>query len=247
MQITKLVDEIGDDVFAFALVAAKSFDGAREIFAKTFLDSDKITDSDIIFSAVRAAYPICREAECNDEAATLTGIELNGGQEAVLSEVLAKPQIMRMIIHMTYENDLTPKQIASVTGESERYIQGQLDELSPEMLAALDKYYKEICAKICADDSLKAYVVRAAQRGDKRPFEVREEAIPSHVWTKRQKLIVVIIAIVVTVLVCIVIPLSEAYRQMQKDLEGVSYTEVPTDEIFAYTTEAEPIKPQRGQ
>ena len=148
-----------------------------------------------------------------------------------------KPQIMRGIIHLYYENDLDVNRIAEVTGESEKYISGQLSKLPAELAEALDKHYKEICIKIRAEDKLKAYVIKAADTGDRRMFEVKEDAVPIHRWTKKQKVIVVIIAAIITVLVCIVIPIWSAYIEMIKAEREMDFEEPSTDEIFSYTYE----------
>ena len=68
-------------------------------------------------------------------------------------------------------------------------------------------------------------------------FEVKEDAVPIHRWTKKQKVIVVIIAAIITVLVCIVIPIWSAYIEMIKAEREMDFEEPSTDEIFSYTYE----------
>lgn len=238
MEIRKFIDSYGDDVFALALMVTKSEDSAKRVFAKAAFDCEGFGETEGIFPIVRTAYSECMECENNDEASTL-GIELNAKQDALLKELLLKPQIVRAIIHMHYENDLEPSQIAEVTGENERYISGQLSKLSAELCASLDRSYKDICLKICADDKLKSYVIRASETNDRRMFEVKSEAVPIHRWTKKQKTAVIIAAVIITFLICIFIPLWSAYVEMQKELRDVEYEEPATDEIFSYTYEPE--------
>lgn len=234
MEIRKFVDTCGDDAYALALIVTKSFDSAKRIFAKTALNCGKYEE---LFPVTADVWAECRESDSNDEAVTLTGLELSAKLEGLLKEVLIKPQIMRGIIHLYYENDLDVKQIAEVTGESEKYISGQLSKLPAELAEALDKHYKEICIKISAEDKLKAYVVKASDTGDRRMFEVKEDAVPIHRWTKKQKIIVIIIAAVITVLICIVIPILDAYIEMIKAEREMDFEEPATDEIFSYTYE----------
>ena len=236
MEIRKFVDSYGDDTYALALIVTKSFDSAKKIFAKTALDCGKYAEGGL-FPIAADVWAECRESDSNDEAVTLTGLELPAKLENLLKEVLMKPQIMRGIIHLYYENDLDVNRIAEVTGESEKYISGQLSKLPAELAEALDKHYKEICIKIRAEDKLKAYVIKASDTGDRRMFEVKEDAVPIHRWTKKQKVIVVIIAAVITILVCIVIPIWSAYIEMIKAERDMDYEEPATDEIFSYTYE----------
>lgn len=239
MEIRKFIDDYGDDVYALALIVTKSFDSAGAVFARTVGQYKELSEQDGLYGVIKAAYPLCKESESNDDASTLTGVELNRKQETVLEMVFAKPQIIRAIIHLHYENDLTPEQIAEVTGESVRYVQSKLSELSRELSEALDKHYKEICAKIHAEDELKAYVIRAAEGKEKRVFEREEDPVPVHRWTKKQKLVVYIVAALFTILVCIVIPIAQAYIRSQRELESMEFEEPATDEIFSYTYEAE--------
>ena len=86
--------------------------------------------------------------------------------------MLRQPFIVRAIIHMRWENDLEPEQIAKLTGESLRYVNNTLEELPEELTRELDKSYKDICCRIKADDNLKSYVIRSMNSGKKRQFEV---------------------------------------------------------------------------
>ena len=237
MEIRKLIDEFGDDIYALALISTKDFSSAKEIFVRMTSDNDKYPDNTELYSLLLKEYPICREADSNDSAVTLTGIELDAKKQALLEAVLQKPFIVRCIIHLHWENDLEPEQIAKVTGESVKYVNSVLEELSDSLTEALDKRYKEICVKINADDKLKAYVIRSVSSGKKRQFEVKEDAVPAHKWTERQKIVVIIVAAVMTVFVFIVIPIIEGYYEMRKREEFSSYENVPTDEIFSYTLE----------
>ncbi len=234
MEIRKFVDAFGDDAYALALIVTKSFDSAKKIFAKTALECRKYEE---LFPVTADVWAECRESDSNDEAVTLTGLELSPRLENLLKEVLMKPQITRGIIHLYYENDLDVEQISAVTGESVKYITGQLSKLPAELAEALDKHYKEICVKIRAEDKLKAYVVKASDTGDRRMFEVKADAVPVHRWTKKQKVIVIIIAVIITILICIVIPILDAYIEMIKSEREMDFEEPATDEIFSYTYE----------
>ena len=141
---------------------------------------------------------------------------------------------------MYYANELSTDEIATITGKSEKYISGLLmEELSEELRARLDDCYMDICAKITAEDSLKAYVIRSVYSGDRRMFEVREEAVPVHTWKTSHKIIVIIVAIIATLAAMYIIPVLQKYGEMRESEAGLSYEEVGTDESFYYTYEAE--------
>lgn len=239
MELTRYIDEYADDIYALALVTTKDFNSAKEIFVRNCFACPELSDAAELPAMLKKAYPMCREAETNDSAVTLTGIELDGKKQQLLEEVLRQPFIVRAIIHMHWENDLEPEQIAKLTGESLRYVNSTIAELPEELAHALDKSYKDICFRIKADDKLKAYVVRSMNSGKKRQFEVKGEAAPVHRWTKQQKTIIIIVAAVVTVVICIVIPLIESYYQMRKDENFESFENVSTGEIFSYTSESD--------
>lgn len=239
MDMMNLVSEYGDDLYALALCVTKDPSAASEVFIKTLL-SVKGTEPQLADIAA-AALPFIREADGNEEAQTLTEISLTTKQEALLGEVFAKPQIVRAIIHMSCENDFTPAQIAAVTGESERFVASQLEQLSEPLKEALEQHYKEICLKIAADDKLKQYAVCSAQKTSEDGFTVREEAHPVHRWTKKQKVIVVVIAAVITFIVCVVIPIIQAYKEMrEKEIEdGVSFDDSSSDISFYIPDDSE--------
>ncbi len=238
MEIRKLIDDFGDDIYAAALISTKDFNSAKEIFVRMTSDCKEYPDSTELFELLLKEYALCREADSNDSAVTLTGIELDAKKRELLESILQKPFIVRSIIHLHWENDLDSGQISKVTGESVKYVDSVLEELPESLREALDKRYKEICVKITAEDKLKAYVIRSVTSGKKRQFEVSEDAVPAHKWTKKQKIVVIIIAAVVTVLVCIVIPILQSYYEMRKKEEFSSFENVPTDEIFSYTAES---------
>lgn len=239
MELTRFIDDYADDIYALALITTKNFDSAKEIFVRNCFACAEIDDSADLFSMLKKAYPSCREAEINDSAVTLTGIELDSKKQQLLEAVLSQPFIVRSIIHMRWENDLEPEQIAKLTGESVRYVNSALEKLPANLVQALDKSYKDICFKIRADDKLKSYVVRSMKSGKKRQFEVKGEAVPVHKWTKQQKIITYIVAAVVTVVICIMIPLIESYYQMRKDENFESFENIATEEMFRYTNEAD--------
>ena len=241
MEITKLIDSFGDDVYALALISTKDFASAKEIFVRITSSCSEYPDNAELSDFIKNAYPLCREADSNDEAVTLTGVELDAKKQALLETILQKPFIVRSIIHMHWENDLSAEQISMITGESVKYVRSVLEELSDSLKEALDKRYKDICVRITAEDKLKAYVIRSVTSGKKRQFEVSDEAVPVHKWTRRQKIIIIIVAAILAVGICIVIPLIERYYEMRKE-EGFSeFENVPTEEIFRYTDEASDI------
>lgn len=239
MELTRFIDDYADDIYALALITTKNFDSAKEIFVRNCCVCAEIDDCADLFSMLKKAYPSCREAEINDSAVTLTGIELDSKKQQLLEAVLSQPFIVRSIIHMRWENDLEPEQIAKLTGESVRYVNSALEKLPADLVQALDKSYKDICFKIRADDKLKSYVVRSMKSGKKRQFEVKGDAAPVHKWTKQQKIVIYIVAAVVTVVICIMIPLIESYYQMRKDENFESFENVATEEMFRYTNEAD--------
>lgn len=239
MEIRKLIDDFGDDIYALALISTKDFNSAKEIFVRMTTANNEYPDETELFPLIVKEYPLCREADSNDSAVTLTGVELDAKKQKLLEIILQKPFIVRTIIHMHWENDLEPEQIASVTGESAKYINSVIGEFPEDLIEALDKSYKDICVKICAEDKLKAYVIRSVTSGKKRQFEVKEEAVPTHKWTRKQKMIVIIIAAVLTVAVCVVIPILDSYYQMRREEEFSSYENLTSDEIFQYSSEDE--------
>ncbi len=239
MELTRFIDDYADDIYALALITTKNFDSAKEIFVRNCFACAEIDDNGDLFSMLKKAYPMCREAEINDSAVTLTGIELDAKKQQLLESVLSQPFIVRALVHMHWENDLEPEQIAKLIGESVRYVNSTLEKLPAELTQALDKSYKDLCFRIRADDKLKSYVIRSMNSGKKRQFEVKGDAVPVHKWTKQQKLIIYVVAAVVTVVICIMIPLIESYYQMRKDENFESFENVATEEIFRYTSEAD--------
>lgn len=239
MKIAKLLDSYGDDIFALALIVTKDFDSAKQVFVKTCLQHEKFSDDIEMYDLAVKTYEECENVDNNDSAVTLTGVELDPRRQALLEIVLQKTQKVRSVIHLYYENDLDEAQIAAVIGESEKYIKSVFADLTEELKFSLDKHYKEICVKITAEDKLKSYVMRAATSAVKRDFEVKDEAVPRHGWTKAQKIIVIVAAIIVTFAVSFIIPIVEKYFDMLEDESGYSYEVPETDEIFSYTYDAE--------
>lgn len=239
MEITRLTDIFGDDIYALALITTKSFDAAKEIYVRTTTRCGEYPESAELINFIENEFPLCKNAECNDSAVTLTGVELDIKKQSLLETVLQKPFIVRSIIHMFWENDLEPEEIAKITGESAKYVRSVIEGLSGDLRTALDKSYKDICFKISAGDKLKAYVIRSVTSGNKRQFEVREDAVPIHRWSRRQKIAVYISAAVIAVALCIVIPLVESYYNMRREEGFNSFENVRTEEIFRYTSEAE--------
>lgn len=236
MDITRLTDAFGDDIYALALITTKDFDSAREIYVRTTTKCDEYPDSAELVNFVADEFPLCKDAECNDSAVTLTGVELDLKKQALLETVLQKPFVVRSIIHMFWENDLEIEDIAEITGESAKYVRSVIEGLSDSLRTALDKSYKDICVRICAPDKLKAYVIRSVNSGNKRQFEVKQDAVPTHRWTKDQKMAVYIAAALIAVILCIVIPLAESYYNMRKE-EGFKDWR-KTEEASVQTVEA---------
>lgn len=235
METRKFIDSFGDDVFAFALVVTKSYDSAKMVFLKTALCADKY---DSLGGFIAAAFEECRSADSNEEATTFSGEGLSEKQEALLGLVLTKPQILRAMVHMFYENDMDAASIAKALGMSERHVIQQLESLG-ELNGALEKGYKDICTHLCAQDSLKEYAIKAAETGDGRLFAVKREAVAQHKWSKLSKAVIIAVAVAAVFVGMFVIPLTEMYKKMQEDLFGISYEEPATDEIFRYTYESD--------
>lgn len=237
MEITHLIDDYGDDIFALALITTKSFTSAKKVFAQVMMSYSEIPDGATLYDIILKAYPLCKSADINDSAVTLTGLELDARKQHLLEELLQMPFIFRSVIHLYWENDLEPERISAVTGQSVKTVKSVLEGLPDEISEELDKIYKDICVEITAEDKLKAYVIRSVATGKKRQFEVEHDAVPRHTWTKKQKIATVIIAAILTVAVCIVIPILDSYYQMRREENFESYENVATDEIFRYTYE----------
>lgn len=233
MEIRKFIEGYGDDVYAFALVVTKSYDSAKMVFLKTAL---RASEHDSLSGFISAAFEECRAADSNEEATTFSGEGLSEKQEALLGMVLTKPQIVRAMLHMFYENDMDAASIAKALGTGERHFTQQLEALG-ELNGALEDGYKDICTHLRAQDSLKEYAIKAAETGDGRLFEVKREAVPRHKWTKKGKIVITVVAVCAVFVGMFVIPLTEMYKKMQEELYGISYEEPATDEIFRYTLE----------
>ncbi|MBD5130496.1 MAG: hypothetical protein HDT43_11355 [Ruminococcaceae bacterium] len=236
MTIEKFIDEFGDDVYALALIVTKSFDSAERVFTQIAQDCDTLPETIELYDIVKKAYRLCQKAPSNANAETLS-IGLSAKHEDLLAEIFPRPQIVRAIIHLSYENDLENDKIAAITDTNVRFVNEQLGDLG--FSDRLEKSYKELCLKLAAPDELKISVIQAVNSGEKRLFEVREAA-PRHSWTTKQKIGTVIAAVVITILACIVIPLFLAYLESYEDINS-SYDEVPSELIFSYTTETEHI------
>ena len=242
MEITKLIDNYGDDIFAFALVVTKDFTSAKEIFVRTTSACDEYSDDTALSDVIAKAYSVAQDTDSNESASTLTGIELDAKKQAVFEDLLVCRETVRAVAHMYYENDLSIDEIAQITGKSGKYISGLLaDELSDDLKTRLDDCYKDICINITAEDSLKAYVIRAVSADDKRVFQLTEEAVPVHTWKTSHKVVVIIVAIIATLLAMYIIPVMQKYSEMRESEAELSYEEVGTDESFYYTYEAETV------
>lgn len=234
MTIEKFIDGFGDDVYALALIVTKSFEGAEQVFTQLAQDCESLPETAELYDIAKRTYRLCRKAPSNDSAQTLSDIGLSAKHEALLADIFPCPQIVRAIIHLSYENDLENDKIASITDSGVHYVNEQLGDLGG-LADRLEKSYKELCLKLAAPDELKVSVIQAVKSGDKRLFEVRDSAAPRHSWTKPQKLAAVVFAVAATALVCIVIPLLTAYFNSFDEMNS-SYEEIPDDWIFSYTT-----------
>ncbi len=237
MDITKFIDEYGDEIFALSLIVTKDFDSAKQVFVKTSFAHKDFTDDTVLFDIVNRVYSECAAADSNEGATTLTGVELDAKRQHILEMLLSLGEMTRIVVHMFYENDLSEKEIAKVTGQSEKHISALLSDISDELAEQLEKHYKYICTKIKAEDKLKAYTIRAISKGDKRLFEVKEEAVPTHKWKTSHKIIVLIAGILMASVISFVIPLIEEFQD--RDLS--SY-ESFSDQSFYYTAEAEDLQ-----
>ncbi len=240
MKLEKLLDIYGDDIFAFALIVTKDFNSAKEVFVRVTSDYYELPDHDgAFYEMIKKAYALCQNVDSNEGASTLTGVELDEKRQAVLEELLVKRETVRTVAHMYYGDELSTSEIADIIGKPEKFVNELLsEELSDELKEKLEKYYLEICDKIHAEDKLKAYVMRSVYNPKKRDFEVREEAVAKHSWSTTQKVVVIVIAVIVTFALSFIIPIIEKYFDMLEDESGYSYEVPETDEIFAYTYEA---------
>ncbi len=244
MEITKLVDSFGDDIYALALIVTKDLDSAKEVFVKTAIANEEFSEEDGIFAFVDRAYSECEEADSNENAFRLTELSIPEKLQPILEEVLKRPQKVRAAIHMFYENDLTAKQIAIITRTNERYINSVLSDLPADLAERLEYSYKDICIRLRAEDVTKEYVVRAVTSGAaKRMFEVKGEAVPVRRWKTHHKIIVVVIAAIISIAVGIVIPILQQYQEMREREGYSSFEDLSEGESFSYTYEAEESHP----
>ena len=88
MELTRFIDDYADDIYALALITTKNFDSAKEIFVRNCFSCSETDDNTELPAMLKKAYPMCREAEGNDSAVTLTGIELDGKKQQLLESVL---------------------------------------------------------------------------------------------------------------------------------------------------------------
>ena len=232
MNIEKYIDTFGDDVYALALVCTKNFDSAADIFKTVAADCNALPEDVGMFELAIKVCSLCKMAKFSDNAETFSQLGLSKKHEQLLSGFFPLPFVARASVHLHFENDLTVEQIAEVLEEKPRYISDQLDGLGTELSGELDEFYKELCIRLAAPDELKAKAVLAARSGEKRVFEIRDDPMPKHTWTKKQKIGAIIAAIIATILLMIVIPIVN--KLMDDYLTGSSYDEAPSDLIFSY-------------
>lgn len=237
MNIEKFIDTFGDDVYALALVCTKNFDSAANIFETVAAECESLSDDAEMFELALKVCPLCKKAKFSDNAETFSQLGLSKKQEQLLSGFFPMPFVTRASIHLHFENDLTVEQIAEVLEEKPRYISEQLDGLGTELFNELDEHYKELCIKLAAPDVLKEKTILAAKSGEKREFEIRDDPMPKHTWTKNQKIATIIAAIIATIVLMFVIPIVN--KLMDDYLEGGSYDDTPSELIFSYDAENE--------
>ena len=237
MNIERFIDRLGDDVYALALVCTKNFDSAAGIFETIAAECEALPEDAEMSGLAARVCSLCKTAKFSDNAETFSQLGLSKKQELLLSGFFPKPFVTRASVHLHFENDLTVEQIAEALEEKPRYISEQLDGLGTELFNELDDSYKELCVKLAAPDELKAKAVLAAKTGEKRVFEIRDDPMPKHTWTKKQKIGAIIAAIIATILLMIVIPIVN--KLMDDYLTGSSYDEAPSDLIFSYTLESD--------
>ena len=238
MNIEKFIDRFGDDVYALALVCTKNFDSAADIFEIVASEWEKLSDDTEMYELAVKVCALCRKAKFSDNAETFSQLGLSKKQEQLLSGFFPMSFVTRAAVHLYFENDLSVEQVAEVLEEKPRYISEQLDNLGTELYNELDTSYKELCLKLAAPDELKAKAVQAAKSGKKREFEIRDDPLPKHTWTKKQKIGAVIVSVIITIILMIVIPIFNKF--MDDYFTGSSYDEAPSELIFTGNTESEP-------
>lgn len=211
MNVEKFADGYGNDVYALALIMSKSAESAAEVFLKAAAGCGKFENDPGTYNIVTSVFPLCKQACSNQYAETLSTFALSKKQEELLSEIFAKPQIIRAILHLYYENDLAENQISAVTNESLKFVSKQISALPEDFKKRMDKHYKEICLKLIPDSKLKEKAVREVKDGKKRLFEITDEALPRHKWTKRGKAAAVITAVIAAIIIYLVIPIMRDF------------------------------------
>ncbi|MGN0650120.1 MAG: hypothetical protein ACI4KM_06760 [Oscillospiraceae bacterium] len=245
MEIQKLIDTYGDDIYALALIITKDFNAAKQIFAAVTSQYNDFRDGVSLAELAKLTYEASEDIERNESAEVLTELELSPRLEKLLGEVIQRPQAIRTAIHLFYENDLDIKQISVVLGESERYIKGIISELDADFAEALEADYKVICTKITAGDLLKSYVIISSTKKDGRMFEAKGDAVPRHTWSKTQKIAVIAAACILSVAVLIVMPIVKSYTEMLERESEMDFEEAETSEIFHREDETPDLqKPQ---
>ena len=86
MELTRFIDDYADDIYALALITTKNFDSAKEIFVRNCFSCSETDDNTELPAMLKKAYPMCREAESNDSAVTLTGIEKETAASGIRAE-----------------------------------------------------------------------------------------------------------------------------------------------------------------
>lgn len=238
MNIEKFIDRFGDDVYALALVCTKNFDSAADIFSAVASECEDMPDDSEMFDLAKKVCSMCKAAKFSDNAETFSQLGLSEKQEMLLSGFFPKPFVTRASVHLYYENDLTEEQIAEVLEEKRRYISEQLDGLGTELQSELDGSYKELCLKLAAPDELKTKAIEAAKSGEKRQFEILDDPVPKHTWSKKQKIATIIVAIIATFVLMFVIPIAN--KLMDDYLAGGSYDDTPSELVFSGNTESAP-------
>lgn len=207
MNIERFVDGFGNDVYALALIVSKSGESAAEVFLKAARGCDGLDNNIGIYDIVTLFFPLCLQARSNQYAETLSTFGLSKKQEELISELFDKPQTVRAILHLYYENDLTEKQISAVIDKSLGFVSKQISALPEEFKKRMEKHYKEICLKLIPDTELKENAMREMGNSENRLFKFKADTVPRHKWTKRGKTAAVVISVIAAIIIYFVAPL----------------------------------------
>lgn len=231
MDIQKLLYQYGDNVFSLAVIATKSTQAATEIFFKTFEKAfaEGIAEENALYKACAA---LCMETDINEEASTITDFKMKKAELEFCEKLLVEQQKIRIIMHLYYNSELEMSVIADIIGMSEKNAQRLFDEASEELQELAEEHYLTAMINVTVPDGTMAYALKKLVSGDGRLFELKNDAVPRHSWTKKQKTAVTIAGIIVTAIICIVVPIVQMLINQSRDLEGVDLNQSEPSVIF---------------